>query len=63
MVEKLKLLADCVYKISTALIYIVDMECCDYGQSEAVDMAEKYIEEYEKDHPEVKNEQNLLQRI
>ena len=54
--EMLSMLELGIYKISKSLIYIVDMECCTYGQDEAVDMADDYIKAYEADHPELKEE-------
>ena len=50
--EKLLLIEKGVYKICKSLIYIVDTECCTYGQDESVEMAEDYIKGYEADHPE-----------
>ena len=52
MEEKLKLIEENVYKICRALVNITECECSDYGFHEAVDMAEKYVIEYEKDHPD-----------
>lgn len=43
-----------IYKICKSLIYIVDTECCSYGQDESIEMAEAFIAGYEADHPEVK---------
>ena len=56
IMHKLSLIESGVYQICKSLIYIVDTECCTYGQDESVKMAEDYIEAYEKDHPEVKGE-------
>lgn len=55
-IEKLLQLEIGIYKICKSLIYIVDTECCTYGQDEAVDMADDYIKAYEADHPELKEE-------
>ena len=52
MLKKLELIENGVYQICKSLIYIVDTECCTYGQDDSVKMAEDYIEAYEKDHPE-----------
>lgn len=52
MEEKLKQIEDGVYKICRALVNITQFECCDYGFHEAVDMAEKYVIQYEKEHPD-----------
>lgn len=52
MEEQLNQIADGVYKICRALVDITQFECCDYGFNEAVDMAEKYVIEYEKEHPD-----------
>ena len=52
MEEQLNQIADGVYKICKALVNITECECCDYGYNEAVDMAEKYVIEYEKEHPD-----------
>lgn len=52
----LHLIEEAVYKICRSLIYIVDMECCVYGQDESVEMAEDYIKAYEADHPELREE-------
>ena len=54
--EKLLLIEKGVYKICRSLIYIVDTECCTYGQDESIEMAEDYIKSYEADHPELKEE-------
>ena len=54
--EKLYQIENGIYKICKSLIYIVDMECCTYGQDEAVDMADDYIKAYEADHPELREE-------
>lgn len=54
--ERLLQLENGIYKICKSLIYIVDMECCTYGQDEAVDMADDYVKAYEADHPELKEE-------
>lgn len=54
MIRKLSLIETGVYQICKSLIYIVDTECCTYGQDDSVKMSEDYIEAYEKDHPEVK---------
>lgn len=56
IVKKLSLIELGVYQICKSLIYIVDTECCTYGQDASVEMAEDYIRDYEKDHPEVKGE-------
>lgn len=48
--EKLKAIEYAIYKISLALVAIVDIECCDYGFTDEVDTAEEYIREYEKEH-------------
>ena len=45
-----------IYKICKSFIYVVDTECCTYGQDDSVEMAEAFISDYEKDHPEVKGE-------
>lgn len=55
---KLHLIEEAVYKICKSLIYIVDTECCVYGQDESVAIAEDYIKAYEADHPELKEESN-----
>ena len=54
MIDKLLLIEEGVYKICKSLIYIVDTECCEYGQEDSVKMAEDYISAYEADHPELK---------
>ena len=54
-IRALTIIEESVYKICKSLIYIVDTECCTYGQDASVEMAESYIRDYEKDHPEVKN--------
>ena len=54
LTKKLALIEMGVYQICKSLIYIVDTECCTYGQDASVEMAEDYIRDYEKDHPEVK---------
>lgn len=59
MVKKLELIETGVYQICKSLIYIVDMECCSYGQDESIKMAEDYITAYEADHPEL-NEDNKI---
>ena len=45
-----------IYKICKSFIYVVDTECCIYGQDDSVEMAEAFISGYEKDHPEVQGE-------
>lgn len=57
MVSKLLKVEMGVYQICKSLIYIVDTECCTYGQDESVKMARDYIEAYEKDHPELESEE------
>lgn len=54
--EMLSMLELGIYKICRSLIYIVDTECCTYGQDDSVNMAEDYIKAYEADHPELKEE-------
>ncbi len=56
MLTDLALIEKSVYQICKSLIYIVDTECCTYGQDDSVKMAEDYIVEYEEDHPELKGE-------
>lgn len=56
IMKRLALIEMGVYQICKSLIYIVDTECCTYGQDASVEMAEDYIRNYEKDHPEVKGE-------
>lgn len=45
-IEKLIELKKQVYRICNALVTIVDYECCDYGFSVEVDMAEEFIKKY-----------------
>lgn len=54
IMHRLSLIEQGVYQICKSLIYIVDTECCTYGQDDSVEMAEDYIKAYEQDHPEVK---------
>lgn len=54
VMKKFSLIEYGVYQICKSLIYIVDTECCTYGQDDSVKMAEDYIEAYEADHPELK---------
>ena len=58
--EMLSLLELGIYKICRSLIYIVDMECCTYGQDESVKIAEDYIKAYEADHPELNSDNSIL---
>lgn len=53
-IEALELIEKGVYKISLALVSICEHECCDYGFTDEVDMAEQYIKEYEEEHPDEK---------
>ena len=55
-IEMLSLLELGIYKICKSLIYIVDTECCTYGQDDSVKMAEDYVKAYEADHPEFEEE-------
>ena len=41
-----------MYKICLALTSITEMECCCYSFEEEVETAEKFVEGYERDHPE-----------
>ena len=56
MAKKLAFIEQGVYQICKSLVYIVDTECCVYGQDASVKMAEDFIEAYENDHPELKGE-------
>lgn len=58
IINKLSMIEMGVYQICKSLIYIVDTECCTYGQDESVKMAMDYIEAYEKDHPELESEES-----
>lgn len=53
IIHRLSLIEAGIYQICKSLIYIVDTECCTYGQDNSVEMAEDYIKAYERDHPEV----------
>ena len=59
-IEKLLLIEKGVYQICRSLIYIVDLECCTYGQDDAVKMAEDYVKAYEADHPELNEDNSIL---
>lgn len=48
-IEKLVELEKQIYRICNALVSIVDIECCDYGFSEEVDMAEDFVKKYDKE--------------
>ena len=50
--EKLKAIEYAIYKISLALVAIVNIECCDYGFTDEVDTAGDFIRQYEKEHAE-----------
>lgn len=45
----LQALEDGIYKIALALVTICDTECSDYGYTEAYEIAEEYIKNYEED--------------
>ena len=38
-----------IYIISSALVAICDMECCDYGFEKAYEIASIFIKNYEED--------------
>lgn len=61
--EKLLLIEKGIYEICRSLIYIVDMECCTYGQDESVKMAEDYVKAYEADHPELNVDNSILGQV
>ena len=56
VIMDLRMLEKGIYKISKALVDIVDEEGTDYGYAEAVEMAERYVKRYEEDHPEVNHD-------
>lgn len=60
MLNKLSLIEKDVYQICKSLIYIVDMECCSYGQDDSIKMAEDYISAYEADHPELNKDNKIF---
>lgn len=46
--EKLEKTLENFYLVCKALLDICDHECCEYGHSHEVDIAEEYINEYER---------------
>ncbi len=42
-----------IYRVCLALVVITEKECCCYGFEPEIEVAEQYIEAYEKDHPEL----------
>ena len=50
MEEKLNIIMDQIYKLAIALVSISDFEGCEYGFEEEINIARKYINDYEQDH-------------